>query len=340
MLRSLSTRRMLPVVALTSAALLLAGCGGDDEPSKNATDDPTATTTPAVSPDDPCDFESGGVSDDVEVTGQFGKKLTVTFDAPLDGESLHRTIVDEGDGEKTENGDAIDLVSTIYKGSDGKVVSGTDGKPIDAVAGQLKVGDKQTPAAYAAGISCVPIGSRVVATLKASDILGAEGNAELGIEADDALVFVTDVIGIVKPLTPKPWTNPPAVKFNGAKKPTVTLPKGTPSPELLLGVLKRGTGTLVADGDSVTVNYVGYNLRTGKIFDESYSKQPATFVTNQVVKGFGAALVGQKVGAKVIVSIPAKYGYMEAGNSAAGIKGTDTIMFVVEIQNTAAAAAQ
>ncbi len=340
MLRSLSSRRMLPVVALTSAALLLTGCGGDDKPSAKPSADPTSSPTPAVSPEDPCDFESGGASADVKVTGQFGKKVAVSFDTPLEGEALHRTVVDEGSGKKTVNGDAIDLVSTIYKGSDGKAVVGTDGNPIEAVAGQLKVGDQMTAAAYAAGISCVSIGSRVVATVRASEVLGPEGNEALGIKADDALIFVTDVVGIVKPLKAKPWAKPPKVKFNGAEKPTVTVPKGKGSPDLLLAVLKKGTGTLVADGDSVTVNYVGYNLRTGKIFDESYTKQPATFVTSQVVKGFGAALVGQKVGAKLIVSIPAKYGYMEAGNEGAGITGTDTIMFVVEIQETAAAAAQ
>ncbi len=337
MLRSLSSRRMLPVVALASAALLLAGCGGDDEPTSKATDDPTASATPAGAPEDPCDFESGGASEDVEVTGQFGKKVTVTFDTPLEADGLQRTIVDEGDGDKTKNGDVVDLVSTIYKGKDGKVVSGADGKPIEAIAGQLKVGDKPTPAVYAATISCVPIGSRVVATVKASDLLGPEGNKELGIEADDSLVFVTDVVRI---FAPTPWAKPPAVKFNGAKTPTVTLPKGKPSAELLLGVLKAGNGTVVADGDSVTVNYKGINLRTGKTFDESYGKAPATFVTTGVVRGFGAALVGQKVGAQVVVSIPPEYGYGPDGNEAAGIKGTDTLLFVVEIQKTAAAAPQ
>jgi len=335
MLRSLSSRRMLPVAAVVSAALLLASCGGDDEPTSKPTDDPSASQTPAVSPDDPCDFESGGVSEKVDVTGQFGKKVTATFDTPLEADGLQRTVVDEGDGEKTKNGDAIDLVSTIYKGSDGKVIAGSNGQALDAVAGQLEVGDKATPAAYAAGISCVPLGSRVVVTVKASDIIGPEGNEALGIKPDESLVFVTDVIGIVQPLTPEKWTNPPAVKFHGAKTPTVTLPKGAASPKLLLGVLKAGTGALVGEGDSVTVNYKGINLRTGKVFDESYGRAPATFVTTQVVKGFGAALVGQKVGAKVIVSIPPEYGYGAAGSAGAGIKGTDTILFVVEIQSTA-----
>jgi FKBP-type peptidyl-prolyl cis-trans isomerase len=59
-----------------------------------------------------------------------------------------------------------------------------------------------------------------------------------------------------------------------------------------------------------------------------------------VVQGFGAALVGQKVGTRLVVSIPPKYGYGTTGNTQAGIKGTDTIVFVIEIQKTAATAAQ
>lgn len=339
MLRSLSTRRMLPVVALTSAALLLAGCGGDDEPDAKSTDDPTATASPAVSPDDPCDFESGGVSEEVEVTGQFGKKVTVKFDAPLKADSLERTILDEGDGEETKNGDNVNFISTIYNGDTGKVVSSAQGS-LESQPGKVKVGDKTVQAAFAAGISCVPTGSRVVTTTKASDLVGAEGNADLGIKADDTLVFVTDVISVEKPVKAEAWSNPPAIKFNGSKAPTVTLPKGAPSSRLLLGVLKEGDGAVVGDGDNVTVHYVGYNLRTGKTFDESYSSAPRSFTTDGVVQGFGAALVGQKVGAQVVVSIPPKFGYGEAGQPAAGIKGTDTLLFVVEIQNTTAAAAQ
>ena len=48
----------------------------------------------------------------------------------------------------------------------------------------------------------------------------------------------------------------------------------------------QGAPTVQA-GQSVTVNYYGVNGRTGKKFDESFSRgQPVTFSLAQVVPGF------------------------------------------------------
>lgn len=107
---------------------------------------------------------------------------------------------------------------------------------------------------------------------------------------------------------------------------------GKPPTELVLKVLKEGTGETVKSGDSVTIDYQGTNWTTGKVFDESYGKTPATFTTDGVVKGFGAALVGQKVGTQLVVGIPPEFGYGTAGQPSAGISGTDTLVFVIEIK--------
>ena len=44
-----------------------------------------------------------------------------------------------------------------------------------------------------------------------------------------------------------------------------------------------------------------------------------------------SALQGQKVGSRVLLVIPPADGYGEQGNEQAGIKGTDTLFFVVDI---------
>jgi peptidylprolyl isomerase len=71
-----------------------------------------------------------------------------------------------------------------------------------------------------------------------------------------------------------------------------------------------------------------------KPFDESYSKgQPTSFPigVGQVVPGWDKTLVGTKVGSRVLLAIPPKDGYGESGNPQAGIKGTDTLYFVVDV---------
>ena len=50
-----------------------------------------------------------------------------------------------------------------------------------------------------------------------------------------------------------------------------------------------------------------------------------------MVPGWDVALVGVKVGSRVLLSLPPADGYGSAGSSGAGIKGTDTIVFVVDI---------
>ena len=51
----------------------------------------------------------------------------------------------------------------------------------------------------------------------------------------------------------------------------------------------------------------------------------------QVITGWDKALVGQKVGSRVLVVVPPSEGYGKDGNQQAGIKGTDTLVFVVDI---------
>ena len=82
------------------------------------------------------------------------------------------------------------------------------------------------------------------------------------------------------------------------------------------------------------MQYTGVIWRTKKVFDSSWSrKQPYTteIGVGQVIKGWDTGLVGQTVGSRVLLVIPPADGYGSAGSSAAGIKGTDTLVFVVDI---------
>ena len=51
----------------------------------------------------------------------------------------------------------------------------------------------------------------------------------------------------------------------------------------------------------------------------------------QVVPGWDKTLVGQNVGSRVILAIPPEEGYGKQGQPDAGISGTDTLYFVVDI---------
>jgi len=134
------------------------------------------------------------------------------------------------------------------------------------------------------------------------------------------------------PVTPAPGL--PAVK-DSTSGPTITMVPAAKAPaNTVTQVLIKGKGPAVKSGQTVSVNYVGQIFGTSTVFDSSYKRgTPADFAvgTGQTIAGFDKGLVGQTVGSRVLLVIPPAEGYGKAGNSQAGIKGTDTLVFVIDI---------
>lgn len=101
-------------------------------------------------------------------------------------------------------------------------------------------------------------------------------------------------------------------------------------------VLTQGKGPAVPKGGTVEVNYQGVNARTGKVFDESFSRgQTASFPLDQVVTGFKKGLEGQKVGSRVLVMMTGADGYdASGGQPAAGIEKGDNLIFTIDVIST------
>jgi peptidylprolyl isomerase len=94
----------------------------------------------------------------------------------------------------------------------------------------------------------------------------------------------------------------------------------------------------VKKGQTIFVRYLGQVYGGKKPFDENFSgADPVSFQigAGKVIKGWDKTLVGQHVGSEVVVAIPPADGYGKQGNSQAGIKGTDTLYFVVDILGAA-----
>jgi FKBP-type peptidyl-prolyl cis-trans isomerase len=112
---------------------------------------------------------------------------------------------------------------------------------------------------------------------------------------------------------------------NKAKEGVVTLPSG-----LQYKILKAGTGSKPAAGDSVVCNYRG-TLINGTEFDSSYKRgQPATFPVGGVIKGWTEALQLMPVGSKWQLFVPSDLAYGERG-AGADIGPDTTLIFEVEL---------
>lgn len=101
--------------------------------------------------------------------------------------------------------------------------------------------------------------------------------------------------------------------------------------------LANGTGTPVAAGDSVTVNYIGVSCSTGKIFDSSWTNGKAvTFPLNQVISGWSQGLVGMQPNGRRLLVIPADLAYGSSGQG--NIAPDEALIFVVDLVSSAASA--
>ncbi|WP_344049131.1 FKBP-type peptidyl-prolyl cis-trans isomerase [Streptomyces thermoalcalitolerans] len=121
------------------------------------------------------------------------------------------------------------------------------------------------------------------------------------------------------------------------EKPTVAKGTGAPSKDIAVRTVIAGSGRTVAENDYVQAHYLGQIWDTGKVFDNSYDrKTPLVIQLSQgtIIDGWRYALAGRKAGSRVMLSVPPTWGYGTQGNAQAGIKGTDTLVFVVDLLNT------
>ena len=121
------------------------------------------------------------------------------------------------------------------------------------------------------------------------------------------------------------------------EKPTVAKGSGDPSKQLAVKTVIARGGKTVAENDYVQGHYLGEVWNTAKVFDNSYDRKTPLLIQlaeGSIIDGWRYALQGKKVGSRVLFSVPPTWGYGTQGNSQAGIKGTDTLVFVADIQGT------
>ena len=288
---------------------------------------------------------SGKISDAVKVTGDFGSKPTVVFDSPTSAKSTERSVAIKGDGDTALEGDTVSVQFSIFNGATGDSIPGTD--YTDATLTPFPLTSDLLPG-FVKTLQCSTVGSRVVGVIPPVDSFGDAGSTESGIEPGQDIILVADIVSIEAATPSAAPADPPLPKANGADqpategfptvvladdgRPTVTIPDAAPPTELKIALLKKGDGAVVPAASDVIVHYEGINWNTKKIFDESWARgEPSPFNTAQVISGFTKALEGQTVGSQVIVIIPPAEGYGAAGQPDAGIGGTDTLVFVVDI---------
>jgi FKBP-type peptidyl-prolyl cis-trans isomerase len=308
-MRRIALTLLLPLLAIG----VLAGCGGSSASS---------AASPAVT-----------------VSGSFGKSPGVKIPTQKAASSLTVKTVIKGSGPALGKTDAFigNYAIYIWSGTSHRLAQSSFASHNPTLfAGQLLPGLEKALVGQ-------KMGSRVLAVIPPKDAFGKTGNPQAGIKGTDTLVFVVDLI---KNFASNASATGQQVSSGGGALPKVTvaagaapkikMPSGKPPAKLVTKTLVEGSGPAITKGQTVVVQYVGAIWKSGKVFDTSWQRgQPFGFTIgaspDQVIPGWDKGLIGQKAGSRVMLVIPPTDGYGKSGNSQAGIKGTDTLVFVVDI---------
>ncbi|MFK4147810.1 FKBP-type peptidyl-prolyl cis-trans isomerase [Streptomyces sp. NPDC004065] len=118
------------------------------------------------------------------------------------------------------------------------------------------------------------------------------------------------------------------------EKPTVAKGSGEPSKDLAVKTVIAGRGAAVAENDFIQAHYLGQIWSTAKVFDNSYDRKSPLLIQlaqGGIIDGWRYGLAGKKTGSRVQMAVPPTWGYGPQGNAQAGISGTDTLVFVIDL---------
>jgi len=316
-------RRLLAIIAVfLLAGLAVAGCSSAKPAASSSS---SASANPKA-------------NSSVTVSGNFGATPKVGIPKLAADSKLFVKTEISGTGATVTKADAMaaNFVLYFWDGTSSSLKANT------FTQNPTMIGGTMLPGLQTALIG-QKIGSRVLAVVPPADAYGTAGDSQLGISATTTLVFVIDLIKSYPQTATATGAavsdgggSLPKVTAHAGSAPTITIPASSPPSDLVTKTLIRGTGPKVAKGQYVITQYTGYIWRTKKVFDSSWTDgSPFGFVMDanpeQVIPGWDAGLVGQTIGSRVMLVVPPKEGYGSSGQSQAGITGSDTLVYVVDI---------
>jgi peptidylprolyl isomerase len=272
---------------------------------------------------------------DVTVAGAAGQKPTLTFTKPFTVKTSQHRELTAGTGDKLAKGATITVDFVAVDARTGDEIQSTYG----STQASLPLDPKQTRAALVDGLVGKSVGGRELIAVAPKDGLAQSiAKSNPAVKKNDTLFFVVDAVRLhllrAEGAAVAPVAGLPTVKLAKNGKPTIKVPKTTAPTSLVVQPLIKGTGPVVKAGQTISVQYTGVIWDTNKKFDSSWDRNRAAdfpIGAGQVIPGWDEGLVGQTVGSQVLLVVPPDKGYGSKGQPQAGIKGTDTLVFVVDI---------
>ncbi len=302
---------------LTAVLLVVAGCASPGSQANNAS---------AVA-----DADQAAVATITWDGGATDPKLGLK--TPLRVSQPTAKVVEPGTGASIAMGQMVTFDSLVVDGETGAVEASTyrGSKP-----NTLILARSTADPTMIAALRSAKVGGRflyAVPSPSTADSSTADPTATSAPPASKVLAISVRSVADVPPeaagtaVAPDPAL--PKLAFTADRTPSIVPPKGKPSGALSSEVLIDGAGPRLTDGQTVAVKYYGW-LWSGTAFDGVWGDTaPEVIDLNGVISGWRKALVGKKVGSRVLMVVPPALGYGGAGQ--ASIPPDSTLIFVVDV---------
>ena len=269
---------------------------------------PTTQTTPGA--DATAQSTTLPLFDRVTVSGRVGATPTIDIKAPLDVDGFKARVIEEGSGREITEGSPVLVSVTAFDGTSGRMLS-ESGRPQMSLG---IVGSDQISSDLAMLVTGKHEGSRILAFRTVAMGDGSPNTREIDIvDILPSIATGTSVDATVGPMSVEMSPEGPLISH------IATLPGGVTTQ-----VLIKGDGVQVHEGDRVVAQFTVLGWTDGVVRVNTWETGvPAVVNLNTAMKGLTNALVDQKVGSRLAITIPPDLA-----------AGDDTLCVVIDILGT------
>ncbi|MFF1847072.1 FKBP-type peptidyl-prolyl cis-trans isomerase [Streptomyces sp. NPDC058217] len=276
------------------------------------------------------------------VSGQFGRRATITVPQSDPTGKFVVTPVTAGQGRAARTGDVAVVRYTAQVWGSGKALAPHTKK--DAQNQIITVGGGLTLPALDRAVQNQPAGTRMLVVAPPAAAYGETGNKRLGVSGTDTVVFVVDIMQVISARATvhgeqrQAADSLPQVRMDRSGAAAISVPDSDAPRELAVERLVDGTGQVVKDSQTVVLQHssaVWQNAQgedRADLFMSSHADgRPLTVVAGggNVLNAWDRALVGQRVGSRVLVVAPAKFAY--GAHPPKGIPAGAVVVSVLDI---------
>ena len=304
--RSRGTSRAVILLRVVLAVVLIAAGGGlswwtfHPRPSADEASVPEAATqSPSLA-----------LFDRVTVSGRVGATPTIEIKAPLEIDGFKARVLEEGSGREITEGSPVLVSVTAFDGTNGRMLS-ESGRPQMSLG---IVGSGQIDDDLSRLVTGKREGTRVLAFRSITTGDGSPNTIEVDVvDILPSIATGTSVDASVGPMSVEMSPDGPIISHID------TLPGGVTTQTLI-----KGDGVQVHEGDRVVAQFTVLGWTDGTVRVSTWETGvPEVINLGTAMKGLATALVDQKVGSRLAITIPPDLA-----------AGDDTLCVVIDILGT------